>query len=435
MAFLGPSLRRKRVTERPAARIAVAALASLALNALLFLVVARLGAFDLAGPPATERVELAPLSADQWSANRAIAGLPPAMRLPVAPPPISAPVPAQRPPEASPPTPPPPRRDEELPGRLVQVAPSKDATPPKDSRFVSDRDNSVEKETRSRFAGTKKFANLLPSPSEGTAKPKQEAGEGGNADRTRQAKTGPDVANGTGAEKASTPGGKPHEEQQQLALAERPHEPGLGGLLQPRGQRSAPAPAPGDEGLSVPGAPGPPGEASKKSGEANLLPSTRSMAAITGGPSPDDLRDMDIEEGDGTYLNTRFYKYATFYNRIFESVYEQWKPSDAYQARDPRGTTFPLRDRRTTISMTLDASGQLTSVEVIQSSGLDFLDREIVRAVHAAAPFPNVPAALVKDGQVRIPPSAWTLRFEAGGGIHVQVGGPPQLPSQRPFPE
>jgi len=435
MAFLGPSLRRKRVAERPAARVAVAALASLALNALLVLLVARLGAFELAAPPATERVVLAPLSADQWSANRAIAGLPPAMSPPVAPPPPAAPVPAQRPPEAPTPVPPPPRRDEELPGRLVQVAPSKDATPPKDSRFVSDRDNSVEKETRSRFAGTKKFANLLPAPSEGAAKPQQETGDGGNADRTREAKKGPDVPNGTGAEKPSRSGVKPQEEQPQLALAERPREPGLGGLLQPQGQRPAPAPSPGDEGVSVPGTPGAPGEASRKSGEANLLPSTRSMAAITGGPSPDDLRDMDIEEGDGTFLNTRFYKYATFYNRIFESVYEQWKPSDAYQARDPRGTTYPLRDRRTTIAMTLDASGQLTSVEVIQSSGLDFLDREIVRAVRAAAPFPNVPAALVKDGHVEIPASAWTLRFEAGGGIHVRVGAPPQLPSQRPFPE
>ena len=428
MAFLGPSLRRKRVTERPAARTAVAALASIALNAILILAVARLGAFELASAPSTERVVLAPLTADQWDANRAIAGLPPVPAFAPAPP--SAPAPAPRPPEVPPTELPKPRQEEQPAGMVVQVAPSKNSTPPKESRFLSDRDNSVEKETRSRYAGTKRWKNILPAPSEGSEKPQQEAGEGGTSDRTREAKQGPDVPNGTGAERLPAPGAK-QQEQQQLALAERPQEPGLDRLVQPRSQ---PQPAPGQEGQAVPGAPGLPGEGSRKSGEPNLLPSTRSMAAITGGPSPDDLRDTDVEEGDATYLNTRFYKYATFYNRVMESIYEQWKPWEAYVARDPHGTTYPVRDRRTVIMISIDPSGQLASVQVIQSCGLEFLDREIVRATRAAAPFPNVPQALVKNGRVDIP-SSWTLQLEASGGIRIRAAQPPLLPSQRPFPE
>jgi TonB family protein len=418
MAFLGPSLRRKRVTDRPAVRAVVAGLVSLCVNAALLVILAYAGAFDLTRAVPTERVELAPLTTEQWKQNRAIAGLPPA----ATPPPLAAPPPAQPPPA---PAPPPPPKEAAPHGQIVQVAPSPSSKPPKDARFLSDRDNSVEKESRSRFAG-KKYDHLLEAPSDGEKK--RLAGEGGDATESRQAKQGPDVQGGTGAEKA---GRGARKEPDRLAMVERPPVPGLGLPPQPG---KPPAPAPGDEGLGLPGAPGvpgtpgapgvpgtpgAPGDAAKRAGPANLTPSAASMAKITGGPSADYLDDQDLEEGDATRLNTRYFRYATFYNRIVNSIAEHWDPNAEYEKRDPYLSVFPVQNRTTVFSLTLNAAGDIRSLEILQSSGLDFLDRELVRAIKAAAPFPNVPPSLVKDGAVKLPNGAFTLVLRPGQGARA----------------
>src|SRR5512146_1016904 len=70
MTHLGPSLRRAKVRERPGRRTAAAVLVSILLNSLVFLLLARAGAFSLPAKPT--RVTLTPLSSKQWSANRAI---------------------------------------------------------------------------------------------------------------------------------------------------------------------------------------------------------------------------------------------------------------------------------------------------------------------------------------------------------------------------
>ncbi len=86
MTHLGPSLRRAKVHERPGRRTAAAVLVSILLNCLMFLVLARAGAFSLPANPT--RVSLKPVSASQWSANRAIRqDGPPPKRLAPAPPP------------------------------------------------------------------------------------------------------------------------------------------------------------------------------------------------------------------------------------------------------------------------------------------------------------------------------------------------------------
>src|SRR5512133_897014 len=136
MSHLGPSLRREKVRERPGRRLAAAALASILLNALLFFLLARAGAFSL--PQTSARVALAPVSASQWSANRTIRqDGPPPKRL--------APIPPTKPALSPPP-------EAHPSGQVVDVAPSANSTPPKNARFLSDHDSSVDKETRSRHA-------------------------------------------------------------------------------------------------------------------------------------------------------------------------------------------------------------------------------------------------------------------------------------------
>src|SRR5512133_1509742 len=119
----GPVRRRLRVRERPRLRALAALVVSVALNALLVAWLAAAGAFTV--PARTERtpVALAPLSPRAWSENRRV-----------------------RPPEP---------REAQPRGRVVELPPGarRSDRPPDDSRFLSDRNARVERETVSRDAG------------------------------------------------------------------------------------------------------------------------------------------------------------------------------------------------------------------------------------------------------------------------------------------
>src|SRR6266540_3940977 len=165
MSYLGPSLRREKLTERPVRRTGTALLASLALNVLALWVLAAAGAFQLPAKPDSTRVALAPVSASQWEANRRL-GAPKAPRS----------TPAQD--------------DDQPKGRVVELSPEQKARkpaekPPPDARFDSDRNSDVEKETVSRHADH--YPRLAPRP---TAAPKQEVARPRRPRRGRRALLG-----------------------------------------------------------------------------------------------------------------------------------------------------------------------------------------------------------------------------------------------------
>ncbi|BDG06137.1 hypothetical protein AMOR_51330 [Anaeromyxobacter oryzae] len=409
------------MTDRPGVRAAAAVVVSLALNALAIWLLVRVGAFEMPKAPRETRVALAPLSAQQWAANRAIAGGAQPPQQPLRAPTVPVPPP--------PPAPPPPE-PKKMPGQIVDVAPSKNNTPPKDSRFLSDRDNTVDKETRSRFAGTRAYENTLPMPSDGAKKPPQpveQRGEGGKTAEAKAGKEGP--KGGTGAVRPVAP---KQPAQERLALAPKPDERGSGELLSvvPREDRQR-VPGTGDS-LAVPGPPGAPdGGGERRSGrmDARLIPDPQSLARIAGGPSPDRLEN--VTEGDATALNTRGFKYATFINRVGLSIYREWDPNRAYLSRDPDGTIFPQRDRTTGIQIVLAPDGALRMVKVLEPSGLDFLDNEIVRATRAAAPFPNPPGGLVENDEIRLT-FYYTLESRHASRVQVVL---PHASGQRPYPE
>lgn len=419
MPFLGPSLRRRRVYERPGARTAIALAGSILLNGLVIWLLLAAGAFQPAEPRAQARpVALAPLSADRWEANRAIVGGPPPARPPPAP---------QLPVIPKPPAPEEPARER---GQVVTVAPSKDGRRPADARFLSDRDNTVEKETRSRHAGRQFHENVLPEPSDGAKRPPQELiGEGGDGARSAPGKPGQTAQGGTGADRPAMPR---QQAQEQLALAPRPETPGTDGEIPvaPRGDRQELA---GEaERLELPGAPGEAEGGARRAGKIDprLLPDPSSMARIAGGPSLDRLDGVEV--GDATALNTRSFKYASFYQRMYRAIASEWNPIRPYDLRDPERRLYPVKERTTGLVIVMDAGGALDRVRVVDPSGLDFLDEEAVRAVRAAAPFPNPPAGMVeRDGQVRVA-FTFTLSFEQSGRVHVVL---PPNPSQRPYPD
>jgi TonB family protein len=124
---------------------------------------------------------------------------------------------------------------------------------------------------------------------------------------------------------------------------------------------------------------------------------------------------QDAEEGDFTALNSRKWKYATFFNRMKRQVAQNWHPDVVYLRRDPTGNIYGTRDRLTILQVSLKPNGSVAKIYVAKQSGVDFLDDEAVRAFREAQPFPNPPAGLVDARSNLI-----TFSF----GFHFAIGDP-----------
>jgi len=380
MPLLGPSLRRAKVRERPGRRLAVAVAASVFLNALAFLLLWQAGAFEI-GQPKSARVSLAPVSSSQWAANRAIR---PDGARPLAPPK---------------PTPSAPQLPESHPaGQVVDVAPSADNTPPKSSRFLSDRDNTVDKETRSRHARAG-YERTLATPQAPGTQSAPSPGEDGRSAKSIPGAVGPRPV--PEAPKGET----------KVALA-----PDAAGDL-------AVGRAAGEEG-SRPPAPGAGEGGQRREGPLpemlRVTPGT--LARMSGGPAPDRLEG--VEEGEGTFLNTRSWKYATFFNRIKQQVAAAWDPLSPLDARDPDRSMFGYKDRFTLLGVTLDDAGHVKNLVVEQTSGAEFLDRAALKAFSSAQPFVNPPRGIVdSNGEIKF-----------SFGFFLEVGRPGLRVYRAPIP-
>jgi TonB family protein len=89
---------------------------------------------------------------------------------------------------------------------------------------------------------------------------------------------------------------------------------------------------------------------------------------------------------------------GAFFNRVKQAVTAKWDPSGRLRHRNESigGLT-----RITVMTITLRPDGTLADLFVSQSSGLDVLDAEAMRAIEAAAPFSNPPPALIEQGFIR----------------------------------
>jgi TonB family protein len=142
----------------------------------------------------------------------------------------------------------------------------------------------------------------------------------------------------------------------------------------------------------------------------NLQPSQDVLERALGGGSVDHLEG--VEAGDETALSAKRWVYASFFNRLKRQVAINWNPADVWRRADPTGTVHGFKTRVTEVRVSLSTTGAVAKVVVTSPSGVGELDDEAVRAVRAAAPFPNPPEGLVKDGQIVF---AFSFFFEMGG--------------------
>jgi TonB family protein len=353
-------------SERPGVRAAAALLLSLLVNGGALLALEGAGAFRLPRPERATAVVLARVEAADWEARRRVAApsVPAALQAPARPAPETAEVPA---------------------GQLVRVAPSQDPRRPESARFLAERDNTVARETQWRGAPVRN-APLAARPTAGAAEGQgiPLPGEEGKAETSSPGREG------TAAPDAAT-----RIARARLALTQAPDEITAGA-----DPGKAPATA-GEGGL-------------RRTGrfDPRILPVGEAFGA-PGRGAPSGERLPGVADGDATLVNTRAFRFAAFYQRVAEAIRGEWDPNRVWDARDPQDQLLGRQARKVLVDIVLDPEGRLRETRLVRGTGLDFFDRECLRAISAAAPFPNPPRALVgADGLVVL--RDWGLVFEWG---------------------
>ena len=217
-------------------------------------------------------------------------------------------------------------------GQVVDIPKPREEREPEKSRFVSEYDSRVDHETKSRRRGDE-ARRETPRPPQGAKLAMRE-----------QQLHGADLPEGVGGEQAGRP------------AAGAPHGDRLPTLKE-------------------------------------LQPTEEQLRRAIGSREMDYLDEVD--EGDETLLNSKRWKFASFFNRIKRQVADNWHPEVAYRRRDPYGNIYGYRDRMTVLRVHLDPQGNLEQLLLEQPSGVDFLDDEAMQAFRAAQPFPNPPRQLM----------------------------------------
>ncbi|MBZ4399927.1 TonB family protein [Myxococcus sp. MISCRS1] len=298
-------------------------------------------------------------------------------------------------------------------GQVVDLAPGNEQEAP-DAKYLAEHNNRVDKETRAREQ-TPFYRNAMP---QRTAPQKQDGAD--------VEPTAPRIAGNNGMGNDDRPlaeGGQKFafeipdiHKKNEVKVKSDPTSPGGVAVnnqtesdeLTGNSKRLRIQPGTGGEEEGSAGRVGSPGIAA-------LMPSRAAMDKVLGAAPNDHLKD--VEEGDGTLLNSREWKYASFFNRVKQSVGMHWNPNESLRRRDPTGRTYSGRDRHTLLEITLDEKGRITDIQVEKSSGLDFLDMEAVSSFQRAQPFPNPPPGLLGDDS--------RVRFSFG--FFLEMGGGPRM--------
>lgn len=115
----------------------------------------------------------------------------------------------------------------------------------------------------------------------------------------------------------------------------------------------------------------------------------------------------DVDQGLQTLLNTREFKYYSYYSRIRKQLAQHWEGEVRERLskmfREGRSPAATSQDRITKVIVVLNSAGTLVRVQLLADSGVKDLDDAAIEAFRAAAPFPNPPAGIVEeDGTVKI---------------------------------
>ncbi len=324
------------------------------------------------------------------------------------------------------PTPPKPNLEEEpepLPTGQVVNLPAREVKTPKKADYLAETDQATERETRAKVTGLTATPTRAPSATLPTPKVDDTARQGEAPTSTTMAAVADAEAGGPKGDgdavdgdavvgETRDPGGAA---RLAMLIPDLPKTPGMrivgdGTVAVPRPEDGidgnakamrlalamiAPLQAPlgsggNGYGFGRYGGTGDDGVFGRRGGQT-----ASDAAKLSGLPRADHLL---VEEDNETSLNTFRFKHATFFNRVADAVRRVWVGGEVLGQVDPRGNIYGVEDRRSLIQITLDREGNVVDVAVSEPSGVPALDDEAIRAIRAAGPYPNPPAALFRDG-------------------------------------
>jgi TonB family protein len=142
--------------------------------------------------------------------------------------------------------------------------------------------------------------------------------------------------------------------------------------------------------------------------------SRKAIRDALGSPGSFDDIDDGAEEDDETSVDSKRWKFASFFNRVRNGIAQHWHPEVVHAANDPDGRRYGTKTRRTKLIISLNKDGSLSRVRLESSSDVDYLDEEAIHAVRTAAPFANPPPGLV-DPTTGLIEFSFGFIFEFGG--------------------
>ncbi|HEY6003003.1 MAG TPA: TonB family protein [Anaeromyxobacter sp.] len=345
--------------ERRFARTGLSCLASLSVHGIAFACLYAAGAFTLPRPR-TLPVAMHELTAAEWQANRGLSG-------------AIAPALAE-PPDR-------PRQVVSLPPDTHRDPLREERQPRANARFLAERDQTVDRETISRYAGI--YANLLRVPQE-KARGRQGSGERGAHKVAIAGREGPRGGGGTEAE-AVVP--RPAPEEKAVVPTDPPTTPADATASLPPPESALPADGQGGQridGRHISGMP------------------LQEYPTPEGGPNFDGL---GLEEGAETRLHTRRFAPAAYWADVRARIQDDWhrRALVLLQEWDPHEDTYFYKPRTVRVAITIDAKGTVSDVHVLESSRLEFYDAIALAAIKGKQPYPPPPPAAVRpDGSARI---------------------------------
>lgn len=120
---------------------------------------------------------------------------------------------------------------------------------------------------------------------------------------------------------------------------------------------------------------------------SKLYPSASRMAKLEEGYRK--KYGDDIEEGDTRLLNSDDIFFGSFLRRFESAVYGVWRYPEAAARAGIQGVT--------PVKITFNRNGEIENIDLLESSGSQILDREVIRTLKALGPIGGFPKAYNKE--------------------------------------
>lgn len=121
------------------------------------------------------------------------------------------------------------------------------------------------------------------------------------------------------------------------------------------------------------------------------------------GQSNDFLEDMPL--GDFTKLNTQEYEFYGFYHRVRQKLEQFWGANIQEQAEKIFKSGRSLANDSnlvTGLMISLNSKGEIIDILLKSTSGIKELDDAAIESFNQAGPFPNPPKGMIKQGRAVI---------------------------------